>query len=77
MSDDITDTQARRMPNGTPKPEGAAITPVDTGTGTVRPGTGPMDRPGTEAAEAAKNGPPGDGPGFEGEEAAAYRENDA
>ncbi|WP_375465649.1 hypothetical protein [uncultured Methylobacterium sp.] len=54
MSDDTTDTQAQRMPNGTPKPEGAAITPLDTTTGEVRPHEGPMDRPGTEAEEEAR-----------------------
>ncbi|MCJ2078874.1 hypothetical protein MKK68_25100 [Methylobacterium sp. E-016] len=53
MSDDPIDTQAQRMPNGTPKPEGGAITPVDTTTGKIKEHGGPMDRPGTEAEDEA------------------------
>jgi len=54
MTDDTTDTQAQRMPQGKPKPNGAAITPQDTVTGETKPGAGPMDRPGTEAEDEAR-----------------------
>ena len=54
MSDDPIDTQAQRMPNGTPKPEGAAITPVDTTASEIKEHGGPMDRPGTEVEDEAR-----------------------
>ena len=65
----------------TSKNDTLADLPKDPVTGAVRPQDGPLDRPGTEAEEKADKDPsrepPGDGPGRAGEEAAAYRENDA
>ena len=57
VSDDI-DTKAQRMPEGEPRTEGAAITPRDTVDGKTKPVDGPMDRPGTEAEEAARKDKP-------------------
>ncbi len=57
MTDDI-DTQAQRMPQGKPTPDGAAITPQDTVDGKTKPVDGPMDRPGTEAEDAARRDNP-------------------
>ena len=57
MTDDI-DTQAQRMPQGKPTPDGAAITPQDTVDGKTKPVDGPMDRPGTEAEAAARQDKP-------------------
>ncbi|GJE60645.1 hypothetical protein [Methylobacterium trifolii] len=72
------------MPDDRSKQESgtAAVFPKETATGQVTPQDGPADRPGAEAAEAAAadgHDPhlPGKGPGRAGEEAAAYRENDA
>ena len=58
MPDDPIDTQAQRMPQGKPKPEGAAISPEDTVSGEIKPVDGPMDRPGTEAEDKARPGAP-------------------
>ncbi|MDP4024180.1 hypothetical protein Q8W71_16245 [Methylobacterium sp. NEAU 140] len=55
MPDEPKDTQAQRERDEGSAGEGLARSPQDTRTGAVRPrAEGPMERPGTEAEEAAR-----------------------